>query len=364
MRKIAVKTVRIQSAAWVLCMAAAAALCIWCMTDNLLPILWENGEVWILRAAGLTAEETVQPVASAVPEETELSLPGLSGEEDGILSPWTEPQPAATPDPDRETGTVLSKLFGGGEKVAGFYVRDTTESGVDLEEELQEDPDIEIKRDGTPMVLLYSTHTSESYILDDVEWYYTDDDFRSTDPDENVVAVAAEAARIIEEAGFGVIHDTTIHDYPAYTGSYSRSMETIQKNLEEYPTVQITVDVHRDAFGEENNTKVKPLAEVNGKDAAQIMILTGCDLSEDPIFPDWQENLHLALRLQQKGETLFPGLFRPLYFCQRNYNMHATHGSLLVEVGTEVNTMDEALYSGRLLGETIVAVLEDQLESG
>ena len=92
------------------------------------------------------------------------------------------------------------------------------------------------------------------------------------------------------------------------------------------------------------------------------MILAGCDLSEDPLFPDWRENLHLALRLQQKGESLFPGLYRPLFFSQRNYNMHASHGSILVEVGTEVNTIKEVRYSGRLLGETILAVLNDLAE--
>ena len=88
----------------------------------------------------------------------------------------------------------------------------------------------------------------------------------------------------------------------------------------------------------------------------------GCDLSEDPLFPAWRENLHFALRLQQKGEALFPGLYRPLFFSQRNYNMHATHASVLVEVGTEVNTLSEAQYSGRLLGETILAVLNDLAE--
>ena len=137
----------------------------------------------------------------------------------------------------------------------------------------------------------------------------------------------------------------------------------MQKNLEAYPTIQITVDLHRDAFGEEGDgTRYKPVTEIDGRSAAQIMILTGCDLEEDPLFPDWRENLHLALRLQQKGESLFPGLFRPLNFTQRNYNLHATHGSLLIEVGTEVNTLAEAKYSGRLLGETILAVLEDLAE--
>ena len=186
--------------------------------------------------------------------------------------------------------------------------------------------------------------------------------FRTEEEEKSVVAVAKRAKDVIEAGGFGVIHDTTRFD-ETYSGSYQRSMDAMQENLLKYPTIQITVDVHRDAFGEEDDgTRYKPVAEVNGENAAQIMIMAGCDLSEDPLFPDWRENLHLALRLQQKGDLLYPGLFRPLFFAQRNYNMHATHGSLLVEVGTEVNTQREADYAGELLGETILAVLNDIAE--
>ena len=368
-KRIAVQAVWMRKTAWTACAAAAVALCTWCMADNLLPVLRQSGGAWALRAAGLKV--SAETADEALPKESGAASAGEAvpetpeAEADGILSPWAEPEPEVvpTPDPERETAPVASTWMGGGEEVAGFSVKDTSESGVDLAEELQIDPDVHVKRDGSPVVLLYSTHSSESFLLSDTDWYYTDDDFRSTDPDESVLSVAAEAAKVIEAGGFGVIHDTTMHDYPAYSGSYDRSMETIQKNLAEYPTIQITMDVHRDAFGEEEDgTRYKPVAEVDGEDAAQIMILAGCDLSEDPLFPDWRENLHLALRLQQKGESLFPGLYRPLFFSQRNYNMHASHGSILVEVGTEVNTIKEVRYSGRLLGETILAVLNDLAE--
>lgn len=363
MKKFEVKIVWMQKLAVYACAAAAAALCIWCLADNLLPVFQENGEIWLLRASGV---EITGETASAIPETEEYFADGepfYSGfEEDDVVGVWQEPEPKieATPDPNRETGTVEVLKMSAGQPVDCFTVKDETGTGLDLEEELKIDPDVLIKKDGSPVILLYCTHTTESYILQDgAEWYYLDEDFRSLDPDESVVSVAEEAAKVIEAGGFGVIQDKTVHDSPAYSGSYSRSMETIQKNLEEYPTIQITIDVHRDAFGESGTTRYKPVAEINGQSAAQIMILAGCDLSEDPIFPDWRENLHLALRLQQAGETLFPGLYRPLYFCRRNYNMHATHGSLLVEVGTDVNTLSEAQYSGRLLGETILSVLED-----
>lgn len=367
MKKFTGKTVWMQKAAWSICSVAAVTLCIWCLGDNLGPVFRENGTVWMLHAAGFSVEEespestappTVKP--SATPS-AEPSFPELPPEEDGILEPWTEPKPAATPDPERETGEIIGQSYGGGENVDGFYVRDESESGVDLHEELQIDPDISVKRDGSPVVLLYSTHSCESFVLEDADWYYLDDDFRSIEPDENISSVAAEAAKVIEAGGFGVIHDTTVHDYPAFSGCYQRSMDTVMKNLEEHPTIQITVDIHRDAFGEDGTTRFKPVTELEGESVAQMMILTGCDLSEESLFPDWRDNLHFALRLQQKGEELFPGLMRPLYFCQRNYNMDVTHGSILVEVGTEANTIFEAQKAGKRLGEMILAVLEDQV---
>lgn len=360
MRKMAGYTGWMRKIVFGLWASASAALCVWCLADNLVPVFAENYETWLLRAAGIQpAEKTVQ----ALPQEEAAENTLTAGfEEHDPIGLWTEPEPqaVATPDPNRETGTVEVLKMSPGKSVDCFTVKDETGTGLDLEEELKTDPDVSVQKDGTPVVLLYSTHTTESYIQQaGADWYYLDDDFRSSDPDEGVVSVAAEAAKVIEAGGFGVIHDTTVHDDPAYSGSYARSMETVKKNLEMYPTIQITIDVHRDAFGESGTVRYKPVAQVNGQSAAQIMILTGCDLSEDPVFPDWRENLHLALRLQQAGETLFPGLYRPLYFCRRNYNMQATHGSLLVEVGTDVNTLQEAQYAGRLLGETILHVLED-----
>ena len=92
------------------------------------------------------------------------------------------------------------------------------------------------------------------------------------------------------------------------------------------------------------------------------MIMAGCDLSEDPLFPDWRENLHLALRLQQKA-IYISGAVRPLIFSRRETTICTPRTArILVEVGTEVNTQREADYAGELLGETILAVLNDIAE--
>lgn len=345
------------------CVAAVVCICFWCTVERLRPIAEKYGAQWLFRISGVEAvrkPEGESYLELTVPQVHAFPETGIEQDEVWDVGLKPEPIAAATPDPSREIGSVEILEMSAGQPVDCFTVKDETGTGLDLEQELLTDPEISIKRDGSPVVLLYSTHTTESYVLESgADWYYLDDDFRSLNLEESVVSVAAEAAKVIESGGFGVVHDKTVHDHPAYSGSYARSMETIRKNLKEYPTIGITVDVHRDAFGESGATRYKPVAEINGRQAAQIMILTGCDLSENPVFPNWRENLHLALRMQQKGEMLFPGLFRPLYFCRRNYNMHVTTGSLLVEVGTDVNTLMEAQYAGRLLGETILAVLND-----
>ena len=172
MRKIAVKTVWMRKTAWAFCTAAAAALCVWCISDNLLPVFRANGSTWALRAAGLslvpdTPAETTGPETTPLPESTPQ---GEDMPEDGVLSPWTEPKAAPTPDPARETAPVAETQLLGGKAVDGFSVKDTSESGVDLLEELQIDPDVHVKRDGSPVVLLYSTHTSESFLQFDTDW--------------------------------------------------------------------------------------------------------------------------------------------------------------------------------------------------
>ncbi len=233
---------------------------------------------------------------------------------------------------------------------------------VDIEKVLQERPDVTIKKDGTPQVLIYHTHSSESYMSEESDTYYSDMPTRSQKEEENVMSVGEVLAEKLRAAGIGVIHDKTYHDYPAYNGSYTRSAETIQKNLEKYPTIQVTIDVHRDAISGANGERKKPTAVVNGKKAAQVMILSGCDDDGTLGYPDWEYNLRLAMRVQQACEKYENNFIRPLTFSATKYNQNLTHGSMLVEFGTEVNTLEEAKYSASLFGDALVSVLNDLVE--
>ncbi|MDF2632799.1 MAG: stage sporulation protein [Caproiciproducens sp.] len=218
---------------------------------------------------------------------------------------------------------------------------------IDVAAELAKQPAVKIIKNSTPQVLIYHTHTTEAFL----------GDTRSRDPAKSVVAVGDQITAQLKAAGINTVHDTTIHDDPMYNGSYDRSKVTMLNNLKKYPGLQVTIDLHRDAMGTSDGTRIKPTAMINGKKAAQIMIISGCDDDGTLGFPNWEYNLRLAVRIQKSLSDLYPGLARPLNFCARKYNENLTKGSLLIEIGTEVNTLEEAKYSGELLGKALAATL-------
>ena len=321
----------------------------------------EKGAGALLFAAGLGVEE-----ASPSPAPEKEAEPVPTPAQDGV-APYPQislPQVQTTPDPNRDYAPVEETVIAGGQQVGDFTVKDTTGSGTDLLAELEAPSPVEIQGDGSVEVLLYHTHTSEAYSQDFTGFYYTDMATRTEDPKQSVVAVGEEIRRVLESYGIGAVHDTTVND-TLYNGSYDRSWEVLQKNLAEYPTIQVTIDVHRDSMTTDSGVKYKPTATIGGRKAAQVMLIAGCDADGGwGDFPRWEENLRLALRVQESLETLYPGLARPLNFSNSKYNMNATPGSLLVEVGTEVNTVSEAVYAGQLVGQALVPVLEATVGGG
>jgi stage II sporulation protein P len=240
-------------------------------------------------------------------------------------------------------GNILeTDLSQGGTEQDGIFIKNSTAgNSVDAADVLSQKTTLNIHKDGSPMVLIYHTHTCEAYA----------GVTSSDDPSLSVVAVGDAIAEELKAAGIGVIHDTTIHDSPNYNGCYDRSCATVQKNLAQYPSIQVTLDIHRDSMTTKDGIRYKPTAIINGKRAAQVMIISGCD-DGTLNFPNWAENLKLAVRLQS-GATQFSKLMRPLDFTNSRYNEELTNGSLLCEFGTEVNTLDEAVYSGHLFGQVL-----------
>ncbi len=255
---------------------------------------------------------------------------------------------------------VYTKMYTtGGTKYQNFYVKNNTNYNLNIGKLLKEKLGFKMENNKKIQVLIYHTHTSESYLDCDVGYYYSDFYPRTSDSRYNVTRVGDEITKELKKAGIGVVHDTTIHD-ASYNGSYARSRATIEKYLEKYPDIKVTLDIHRDSIGD-NKYKVKPTFTYKGKKGAQIMIMSGYNAYEGFNFPNWNYNLRFALRIQQTCESKYGGMTRPMNFGNFAYNMNINTGSLLIEVGTDSNTLEEAMYSGKLLGKALAEVLQKNM---
>ncbi len=244
------------------------------------------------------------------------------------------------------------------DKYQNIRVKNVNKTAIDIRKLLSEEIDLSVKKD-EPSVLIFHTHTTETYQILDRGFYQQGFLTRTDDSGKNMIRVGRAIVQQIEQAGFTVIHDTAIYD-KTYTGAYGKSRAGVEKYLKENPSIKIVLDIHRDAIQRSDGTKIKATAEIEGKKAAQIMIISGCQEEGNPVenFPDWEKNLVFAVHLQKQLEDLFPGITRPLYFSPRKYNMDLTECSLLVEVGTDANTLEEAVYTGKCLGKAISEMLK------
>lgn len=124
-----------------------------------------------------------------------------------------------------------------------------------------------------PKVLIVHTHATEAYAPEGASKYNRDESDRSMDTSENVVAVGAEAARLFNERGIETLHDTELHDHPSFNGSYADALSSTEKYLEEYPSIQVVFDIHRDSIVYDDGTKAKVVTEIDGKNAARLCLL-------------------------------------------------------------------------------------------
>ncbi len=239
---------------------------------------------------------------------------------------------------------------------AGYIKNSTDHTAEEIAAAIANGVDFTVAEDGAPTVLIYHTHATECYEPVTRDFYLPDAATRSTDNSENMVRVGDAIAAELEAAGIGVIHDTTQHDYPSYNGSYDRSAVTIQSYLDQYPSICVVLDIHRDGIQTSDGTRIAPVAEINGKTAAQVMIISGCD-SGDGSYPDYFENLSFAAAFQVQMESDYPGLTRPVMFAYRKYNQNLSTGGLLLEIGAHGNSLEEAVYAGELVGKSLAKLL-------
>lgn len=202
-------------------------------------------------------------------------------------------------------------------------------------------------------ILIFHTHTCESYTQTDANKYESTGNYRTTDLNHNVVRVGDELQKYLTSYGYNVIHNKTFHDYPAYTGSYGRSLKTVSGILSQNKDTDVVIDLHRDAIGDDSYA---PKVKIGDEYAAQIMFVIGTNgsgLTHD----NWQQNLQFAMKVQQKANELYPGLFKPILLRNARYNQHLSKAANIIEIGATGNTLEECETSAKYLAKVLDEVL-------
>lgn len=255
--------------------------------------------------------------------------------------------PLDTPAPESSAApvmpTIIPTTISG-----GLSIKNTSGYDIDIDSVLSAGCPIRLET-GNPQILIIHTHSSEAYSPAGLDKYDDLGTNRTLDQSLNVIRIGKELAKIFEDCGLNVIHDTQVFDYPSYTGSYNRSCEAVEKYLADYPSIKIVIDLHRDALCSDTVT-YKTTATEQGVCASQIMLFVGSDASGLE-HPNWRQNLSLALYLQNAVCQSYPSLMRPITLTKYRYNQHLSPGSMIIEVGSNGNTLQEALAAIRLFGK-------------
>ena len=277
----------------------------------------------------------------------------VEGEPDDPEDP--ENLPEVTAAPEDIVGKTLLPVNGDGYDAAqGVYIENRPGLALDVAALAEAQLTLSLPEEG-PQVLIVHTHGSEAYTPDGGDTYVATRECRTTDTTKSVVRVGDEIAKVLTEMGLTVVHDTGLYDYPEYNGAYDRSLAAVENWLAQYPSIQVVLDVHRDALIGADGTVYKPITTINGEKCAQVMLVMGSNALYD--HPNWLENLSLAVKVQKEMNTLWPTLARPIGLRENRYNQQTAPGAMLVEIGSHGNTLQEALAAARMFARALGAVL-------
>lgn len=249
-------------------------------------------------------------------------------------------------------GLSLEKLNDFDYLIQNFYTVDSTttinSSQLNAQSLLEKDCSIQKRTDEEPQILIYHTHASEGY-----------SDSTAGDLSTTVVGVGDRLTQILEETyGYNVLHDTGVYDTDR-DQAYSVAAPYIQQILSDHPSIEVVIDLHRD--GVADSTRL--VTEQNGVQMAQIMFFNGLsrttamgDISYLP-NPYIEDNLAFSLQMQVASGQLYPDFARKIYLKGYRYNLHFCPKSLLVEVGAQTNTLEEAMNAMDPLARILDQVL-------
>jgi stage II sporulation protein P len=211
-----------------------------------------------------------------------------------------------------------------------------------------------------PQILIYHTHTDEAYRQIDGEEYAQSGDWRTKDQTKSVVAVGEDLKKALEDYGFSVLNDTTDHEPPSLTTAYSRSLTTMEKYAKQYPSLRVYIDLHRDAYGD-IEAGMKDYVTVNGEQCAKVMFVVGAGTGYTGEGldgkPKYESNYKLALAITNQLESIKKGLTRPIRVKKGRYNQQVSDMCLLIEVGHNANSLEQAENTAKYIAEAMSKVI-------
>ena len=244
-----------------------------------------------------------------------------------------------------------------------LYIQNSTGLSPDLSAlinyDLNSDPTIEYLSSGTsPRVLIVHTHGTEAYSENGAISYDGNEEeiARSNDKNQNVVSVGSVLSKELDKLGIKNIHCEIMHDSEGYGSAYNRSKDTIEKYLEQYPTIELVIDLHRDAVIKSDGSLVRPVTVIDGEAAAQVMCVVGSSWGGEE-NPNWERNLAIALQLRKYLNDEYENLCRPPYLKSSTYNQELAYTSILLEIGACGNSIEEAYVSAKAVAKAISEIL-------
>lgn len=299
-------------------------------------------------------------LSEPLPEDGVLPAQDGPAESEPVMEEET-PIPSSAPEATNVIAqTLLPATDGSYPSAGGVFLYNRTHQAVDMEALAQSPVELTGQGNG-PRILIVHTHATEAYTQEGQDVYTESDPYRTTDDAHNVVRVGDEMAAAFAQAGLNVLHDRTLYDYPNYNGAYTRSREAVTAYLEAYPSISVVLDVHRDALGSANGTVYKAVTDASVlPDCAQVMLVVGTQEAGGS-HPNWRQNLSFAMTLERELNRQYPTLARPIALRTSHYNQHLSPGSLLVEVGTHGNSLQEAINGARAFAQTAAPVIKSLL---
>lgn len=211
-----------------------------------------------------------------------------------------------------------------------------------------------------PRVLLYHTHTWEAYEMTEDTRYTPTETWRTKDERYNMVRIGEELEKHLTSLGFEVVHDKTAFEPPTLSNAYTRSLAMLEERLEQGERYDYILDIHRDAYSGAYNGANS--VQAGGKSLAYVMMLvgkgTGATNSGFDERPDWPKNLDLAQRITESMNDQVDGVAREVKIKTGRFNQHVSTGALLIEVGNNRNTLEEALSACEVIAHAIAKVHE------